>query len=148
MQCTSLFKNLLSVKLYSDHSYQSRLIHYCCFYFACSFQQGVSIKLKGSWQVKWQKKLSCFNTQSDINKTYQLEEDVATLTSQVMRKDTVFIWLKVEWVCFHPHPLSKMTPNVQNQVRFIFSFFLLNNPKNLDLSYKTDLDFWDCLGTL
>ena len=24
-----------------------------------------------------------------------------------------------------------------------FSFH--NNPKNLDLSYKTDLDFWDCL---
>ena len=22
----------------------------------------------------------------------------------------------------------------------------LNNPKDLDLSYKTDLDFWDCLG--
>ena len=21
-----------------------------------------------------------------------------------------------------------------------------NNPKNLDLSYKTDLDLWDCLG--
>ena len=25
-------------------------------------------------------------------------------------------------------------------------FFILNNPKNLDLSYKTDLDLWDCLG--
>ena len=22
----------------------------------------------------------------------------------------------------------------------------LNNPKDLDLSYKTDLDFWDCFG--
>ena len=22
----------------------------------------------------------------------------------------------------------------------------LYNPKDLDLSYKTDLDFWDCLG--
>ena len=22
----------------------------------------------------------------------------------------------------------------------------LNKPKNLDLSYKTDLDLWDCLG--
>ena len=21
-----------------------------------------------------------------------------------------------------------------------------NNPENLDLSYKTDLDLWDCLG--
>ena len=29
--------------------------------------------------------------------------------------------------------------------RFFFSF--QNNPKNLDLSYKTDLDIWDCLGT-
>ena len=26
----------------------------------------------------------------------------------------------------------------------VFSF--QNNPKNLDLSYKTDLDLWDCLG--
>ena len=26
----------------------------------------------------------------------------------------------------------------------LFSF--QNNPKNLDLSYKTDLDLWDCLG--
>ena len=25
-------------------------------------------------------------------------------------------------------------------------FFFLNNPKNLDLSYKTDLDIWDYLG--
>ena len=27
---------------------------------------------------------------------------------------------------------------------FFFSF--QNNPKNLDLSHKTDLDFWDCFG--
>ena len=26
------------------------------------------------------------------------------------------------------------------------NFFFQNNPKNLDLSYKTDLDLWDCLG--
>ena len=26
------------------------------------------------------------------------------------------------------------------------SLFLLNNPKNLDLSYKMDLALWDCLG--
>ena len=25
-------------------------------------------------------------------------------------------------------------------------FFLPNNPKNLDPSYKMDLDLWDCLG--
>ena len=25
-------------------------------------------------------------------------------------------------------------------------FSFQNNPKNLDLSYKTDLDSWDCLG--
>ena len=25
-------------------------------------------------------------------------------------------------------------------------FYFQNNPKNLDLSYKTDLDLWDCLG--
>ena len=30
------------------------------------------------------------------------------------------------------------------KTRVFFPF--QNNPKNLDLSYKTDLDFWDCLG--
>ena len=25
-------------------------------------------------------------------------------------------------------------------------FSFQNNPKDLDLSYKTDLDLWDCLG--
>ena len=25
-------------------------------------------------------------------------------------------------------------------------FHLQNKPENLDLSYKMDLDFWDCLG--
>ena len=25
-------------------------------------------------------------------------------------------------------------------------FLLKNNPKNLDPSYKLDLDLWDCLG--
>ena len=32
----------------------------------------------------------------------------------------------------------------------IFKFFpdisFQNNPKDLDLSYKTDLDLWDCFG--
>ena len=28
----------------------------------------------------------------------------------------------------------------------LFSF--QNNPKNLDLSYKMDLDIWDCLGRI
>ena len=35
-------------------------------------------------------------------------------------------------------PLSRNTAT-------IFLFFQ-NNTKNLDLSYKTDLDFWHCLG--
>ena len=30
------------------------------------------------------------------------------------------------------------------KMEFFFSF--QNNPKNLDPSYKTDLDLWDCLG--
>ena len=25
-------------------------------------------------------------------------------------------------------------------------FSFLNNPKNLDMSYKMDLDLWDCVG--
>ena len=28
------------------------------------------------------------------------------------------------------------------------SFSFQNNPKNLDPSYKMDLDLWDCLGRL
>ena len=27
-------------------------------------------------------------------------------------------------------------------------FSFQNNPKNLDPSFKTDLDLWDCLGTV
>ena len=30
------------------------------------------------------------------------------------------------------------------KMKCFFSF--QNSPKNLDLSYKTDLDLWDCLG--
>ena len=30
----------------------------------------------------------------------------------------------------------------QNAVGTLFQ----NNPRNLDVSYKTDLDLWDCLG--
>ena len=41
-------------------------------------------------------------------------------------------------------------PNV-GTVPYFFSFkteffSFQNNPKNLDLSYETDLDLWDCLG--
>ena len=32
------------------------------------------------------------------------------------------------------------------KTEFFFSF--QNNPKNLDLSYKMDLDLWDCLGKI
>ena len=37
-------------------------------------------------------------------------------------------------VCYH----------ISSVIRQFFSF--QNNSKNLDSSYKTDLDFWDCLG--
>ena len=30
--------------------------------------------------------------------------------------------------------------------RYITNFTFLNNPKDLDLSYKTDLDLLDCFG--
>ena len=33
---------------------------------------------------------------------------------------------------------------ISSVIRYSFSF--QNNPKNLDLSYKTDLELWDCLG--
>ena len=44
---------------------------------------------------------------------------------------------------------------LESFIELIFTLFLQlydrffsskNNPKNLDLSYKTDLDLWDCLG--
>ena len=43
-----------------------------------------------------------------------------------------------------------MRTNQKNNIIFLqlldSFFFLLNNPKNLDLSYKMDLDLWDCFG--
>ena len=45
--------------------------------------------------------------------------------------------------------LCRMTTNtkpiLQNFARIrVLPFTCLNNPKDLDLSYKMDLDFWDC----
>ena len=37
-----------------------------------------------------------------------------------------------------------MVPYFFAYKKVFFSF--QNNPKNLDPSYKTDLDLWDCLG--
>ena len=39
----------------------------------------------------------------------------------------------------------------KNNIPYFFGyktevFFFQSNPKNLDPSYKIDLDFWDCLG--
>ena len=31
-------------------------------------------------------------------------------------------------------------------IKYLRALSFLNNPKNLDPSYKMDLDFWDCLG--
>ena len=45
--------------------------------------------------------------------------------------------------------LSRMSTNNQispTQFAVIRVLPFLNNPKDLDLSYKTDLDFWDCFG--
>ena len=39
---------------------------------------------------------------------------------------------------------EKKLPHIFAYKTEFFSF--QNNPKNLDLSYKTDLDLWDCLG--
>ena len=42
-------------------------------------------------------------------------------------------------------PETEINPSAYSSViRQVFSF--QNNPKNLNLSYKTDLDLWDCLG--
>ena len=35
---------------------------------------------------------------------------------------------------------------ISSLIRLCFAF--QNNPKNLDPSYKTDLDLWDCLGRI
>ena len=37
-----------------------------------------------------------------------------------------------------------MTHHISSVIIQRFSF--QNNPKNLDPSYKMDLDFWDCIG--
>ena len=45
--------------------------------------------------------------------------------------------------------LSRMTTNNQiSPTKFCYNTYLsfLNNYKALDLSYKTDQDFWDCFG--
>ena len=46
--------------------------------------------------------------------------------------------------------LSRMSTNVIKSVLCDFAIIrvlpFLNNPKDLDPSYKTDLDFWDCFG--
>ena len=39
-----------------------------------------------------------------------------------------------------------MTKSVKSNFAIIGVLPFLNNPKDLDLSYKTDLDFWDCCG--
>ena len=44
------------------------------------------------------------------------------------------------WVDFLQLPHYHISPVIKQ----CFSF--QNNPKDLDLSYKTDLDLWDCLG--
>ena len=45
---------------------------------------------------------------------------------------------------------SKMTTNKLNHSYETFAIIqvlsFLNNPKDLDPSYKMDLDFWDCFG--
>ena len=40
------------------------------------------------------------------------------------------------------------TNNLISPMKFCYntSFIFLNKSKDLDLSYKTDLDFWDCFG--
>ena len=35
---------------------------------------------------------------------------------------------------------------ISSLIRQYFFFYFQNNPKILDLSYKTDLDLWGCLG--
>ena len=45
----------------------------------------------------------------------------------------------------HPSALIiKLIPYFFSYKMGLFSY--QNNPKNLDPSYKTDLDLWDCLG--
>ena len=46
---------------------------------------------------------------------------------------------------------KKDVPIQRRSVPYFFGYkkefyFFQNNPKNLDPSYKMDLDFWDCLG--
>ena len=52
-----------------------------------------------------------------------------------------------QYCYFHFFFLNKsFIYRISSDIRRIFSF--QNNPKDLDPSYKTDLDLWDCLGRL
>ena len=44
--------------------------------------------------------------------------------------------------------VGKFPPPVSIYSDIKHSFFLPNNPRNLDPSYKMDLDLWDCLERL
>ena len=48
--------------------------------------------------------------------------------------------------CVTPIHDSVITVFLRLQDGVFFLLFFQNNPKNLDPSYKTDLDLWDCLG--
>ena len=49
-----------------------------------------------------------------------------------------------EYCCFLPCCSRSLIPYFFGYKTSFFSF--QNDPKNLDPSYKTDLDLWDCLG--
>ena len=61
---------------------------------------------------------------------------------------TVFLWLQDRVFPFQNNP-KNLDPSYKMDLDLwdclgVFPF--QNNPKNLDPSYKMDLDLWDCLG--
>ena len=63
------------------------------------------------------------------------------ITKPTLSLHEVFIGLS-NGIC----TISELIPNIYiSLMKFIYEIFYENNPENLDPSYKTDLDFRDCL---
>ena len=53
--------------------------------------------------------------------------------------------LAIQWG-FNPPERPQMSKSVLNNSAVRLSFLSKNNPKNLEPSFETALDFWDCFG--
>ena len=66
-------------------------------------------------------------------KLVKMQGSVSPWTSRILS-----LWRDLHWQQLH------WRYHISLDIRQSFSFQY--NPKNLDLSYKTDLNLWDCVG--